>query len=139
MTKEGVTQRAFDDGGVQNCIINAFLLLLLSSRWFRHITEASNAYKSRESSRRSGGRGSSALGHGSDAHHAAANGGLSLDAGSSPSRQAESDVGKPAARSQSFHESGSSAGAEAGDEDSLVKKTGKEERRPFLCHSSSVK
>ncbi len=103
-------------------------------RWFRHITEASNAYKSRESSRRAGARAPDAAAAAAAAA-GTANGGLSLD---EPSASAS----KPAARSHSFNDaqgsssssaaaaaagggSAAASAAAAGDDDgSIAKKTG---------------
>ena len=102
--------------------------LLFPCRWFRHITEASNAYKSRENNRRNqpGGRDlvSSHNGYSLDA-----GGGKGGVAGSSSDLlgvSLDGSGGKPAGRSQSFHESSKrEADAAAAGEDTLAKKTGK--------------
>ena len=90
-------------------------MFALNCRWFRHITEASNAYKTRESGRRAGARAGAAGGPAT----AAAAGASPSSAGSSADHnglepgKAEDGSGKPAGRSHSFHEQGSAAAAAA--------------------------
>ena len=90
-------------------------------RWFRHITEASNAYKSRESTRR-GQAQAQRQGQGGPDHNG-------LEASGGASAKSQQDLlgvpdgvsgGKPAARSQSFHGEGS----RGDDENGFSKKTG---------------
>ncbi len=104
------------------------LLLSPIFRWFRHISEASNAYKQRQGDRgrgnASGGRSGLVNRAGSDAD---VQNGL-LGSSSVVGMAAEDASGnRPTGRSHSFHESSTSGGVrgEAGnDEGTLAQKTG---------------
>lgn len=109
-----------------------FQTLSSSSRWFRHITEASNAYKSRET-RRGGYRDQNGL---NEASGGGADKKDSCDLLSVPGSEKSLH---PAGRSQSFHESSSSNREQpperqpssppedrlTGELDSFAKKTGR--------------
>ena len=105
------------------------MFIFFFSRWFRHITEASTAYKSRETRR--GGR--PAVGPDGSGHNGLDGGGVS---GASDLLVVPPEGGKGPGRSHSFHESSTSnrephperqpsSPPEDRTDDSFAKKAGK--------------